>query len=149
MDKTYNLKFHGIELVEKEVGKGDVLPTDIFNFDVRTQSAVDSTRSLIIIFVSVSIRKNSEEKNIAKLTCAFGFQIEEYENIVIVDENKVAKIPSDLENLLKNISISTIRGILFSELSATKLRGAIMPIILADSMKPLSENIIEFSDTTK
>jgi hypothetical protein len=48
----------------------------------------------------------------------------------------------DIENLLKSIAISTMRGIIFSDLRGTILHNAILPLVMADSFKPIKGTLL-------
>jgi hypothetical protein len=134
--KSIGSRIHGIDLLEKLLIRTDVQEKEDFNFDIKMQSALDHNRKLVIVLVDVVIKKSNEATPVAKFATATGFDVVDFDIVFAPVEDKIT-IPIDLENLFKSICISTMRGIIFSELRGTILGGAIMPIIGLDTLKPL------------
>ena len=139
MDKIdYRVKIEWIDIIEKSLYKVQIFEEEVFNFEVITQAIADSSKSAIVTFVIVNIRRMNEANDlVAKIMIAVGFVVENFENAFKKDENNSYPIPIEFENTVKMMSISTMRGIMFSEFRGTRLHKAILPIILADSLKPL------------
>ncbi|MDX2047384.1 MAG: hypothetical protein SFU87_11400 [Chitinophagaceae bacterium] len=144
-DKTYNIRMHGIDIIEKHLFKISIQEADLFKFELKTQSIVNETESLIVTFVIVEIRKESTNELAAKILAGFGFFIKDISSSLERGEDRKYIIPSEFENVLKTISISTMRGLMFSEFRGTPLHGAILPIIRGDSLVPINESIIELA----
>jgi hypothetical protein len=68
--------------------------------------------------------------------------IENFEDTLKKDEDDKYIIPGDLEGMLKQISISTIRGFMFSEFRGTHLHKAILPILLSESLVAVDEESV-------
>ncbi len=143
VQKRYSIKIHGIDIIEKSIFKTKVLEGDVFNFEVKTQTVPDSLQHLIITFISVQVTRIHTTDIFARLLVGIGYLLENFEETIENDEEGKYMIPPDLEGTLKQISISTIRGIMFSEFRGTQLHGAVLPIILSDSFAPVEGNLVE------
>ena len=142
--KTYNIRVDGIEIIEKSLQKGQVEQDEIFNFEIQAQSLVHQERNLIVVITSIEIGKTKTETiSVGKIMSAIGFYVDDLMNVLIKKEEGLYEIPVDLEQLLKTISISTMRGIMFSEFRGTSLHNAILPIIFADTLKQVKGSLID------
>ncbi len=142
MEKIYNYRLHGIDLMEKCLYQ---VPIDIntqFNFTVSTQGAIDNNRKIVVIVVDIILKKLNDTEVVAKFTGALGFELQDFENVLDKSDNGVYLLPDVLENNLKMISISTMRGIIYSELRGTSLNSAILPVVTLDSLRPTNIDII-------
>ncbi len=141
---TYNISIHGIDILEKSIARVQLLPEDQFNFEVKTQIVTEASKKKIVTIVIVDIRKaNPSADHLGKLMVAIEFQFENFENGFTKKVNGVYQIPLPVENLLKTISISTTRGIMYSEFRGTQLHRAFLPIILTDSLMAIEGNLSE------
>ena len=144
MEVTYNIRLDGIQVVEKLLFKANIVDTDQFHFDIKSQSLVDHDKKLIIIVIQVKIFKNQETNQVAQFVIALAYAIQEFDSIVKRDDN-THTIPLELENLLKSITLSTMRGIMFSELRGTHLNNAVLPVVSIDSFKPMEGSLVEIT----
>ena len=138
-NKDYKVRIDGIEIIEKALYIFSAEENDNYKFKVITESVVDRTKKIIVVFVLINVVKEKDvNESIAKLVVAMGFGIEDFEKALKTNKLNVFKIPSELENFLKGIAISTIRGIMYSEFRGTAIHKAILPIILIDSLTAAS-----------
>jgi hypothetical protein len=144
--KAYNIKIHGIELIEKSLYRATLDSPDVFNFQTTLQSLLDHTQQMIVYFVSIEIKNIKSNNLVGKIMAGVGFVIEDFEQVFLKDKKEQYIIPDDLENMLKTISISTMRGIMFSEFRGTQLHKAVLPIIMANSFQPLEGNMLTEAD---
>lgn len=135
-EKIYAYSLQGIDVVEKQLFRISANDSELYTFRVRTQSAVDAEKKLVIVGVEVIIRKVNGENILARFLVAFGFLVPEFDTAIKLNDAKLYVVPNNLEQVLKSISISTMRGIVFSELRGTALHGAIMPVVPLDSLQP-------------
>ncbi|HUZ59239.1 MAG TPA: hypothetical protein VMU83_10690 [Hanamia sp.] len=142
--KNYKIRIDGIDIISKTMYKFQLSENDIFNHQLKTQAVGDENKNLAVVFVQSKINKlNEPTKILAEITIAIGFVIEDFKEVFPMNENGKHIIPSEVENLLKSMSISTLRGIMFSEFRGTLLHKAVLPIILMDSLKPIEGNLFE------
>ena len=143
---NYRYKLGGIDIIEKSLFKYSLKEDVQFNFELKTQSLVDDSKDLIVILVLVGIKKTGEPELLGKILIGFGYIVENLKDTFEKNEKNLYVIPQDFENLLKAISISTTRGIMYSEFRGTYLHTAVLPIIFPDTLKPVAENIVEIVD---
>ena len=134
------LRFIGLHIISKEMVEMPidlVIAAPIFNFDIRVESKVQAEKSLVLSVVHVSIRELNKPLKLANISTVCIFEIEDFINVVIHNEAGLYVIPDQLEALIRPVSISTTRGIIYSEFRGTYLNNAIMPIILMNTFNPI------------
>lgn len=136
---TFTYRLHGINIVEKAIFRSIVQDEDQFNFQVKTQGGIDLTQKIVVIAIAVVIKKINAEEMLAKFLIVFGYEVANMEEVFEKGKDGQLTIPVEFENVLKAISLSTTRGIIFSELRGTALHNAVLPIIFIDSLKPEPE----------
>lgn len=135
---SYTIRFHRIDIIEKHIFRNVVEEKIQLDFNVKTQPLADENEKVIIIVIAVAIRKSIDQTNLASIVCGFLYQIENFEETFSKrDDNNKIIIPPELESLLKSLSISTMRGIMYSEFRGTQLHSALLPIIPMDTLKKM------------
>ena len=88
------------------------------------------------------INEASKKYELAKFRIAFLFEIEDFENVIKLNDQNIYIVPHHFENIFKPVAISTARGIIYSEFRGTYLQGAIMPVIFMNTLveEPINEN---------
>ncbi|MEO7923129.1 MAG: hypothetical protein ABIR30_05580 [Chitinophagaceae bacterium] len=144
MADNIQFRIDNIDVIEKRINRNKITTEGFFNFEVKTQSAVDESKELVVIFVSVGITKvDIPEILLADFLIGIGFKVLDFSTVFNKSENGKIVIPLDFENGLKTIAISTMRGIIFSNVAGTYLQGAVLPIIFAQTLKPAKGNLID------
>ena len=138
-ESKYLIKFTGIDLVCKELAERppEMEPLPIFNFEIKVENKVQASHNLVLTLVYITITEAGKPAILAKLTSNCVFQIENFKDVITLQENGLFHIPNNLDAILRPVAISTTRGILYSEFRGTYLHGAIMPIIFMDTLKQL------------
>lgn len=142
-EKKFTYRIDGIDIIEKSIFRSNIKDGEVQNFEIKTQTLVDDSKDLIIILVQVKVKKAEEPNEIAKVIIGVGFNIENFKNVFEKNEKDLYIIPPNFENMLKTISISTMRGVMYSEFRGTYLHTSILPIVMTDSLVPVKENIID------
>jgi hypothetical protein len=135
MEQTnYSIKFYGIEIVEKFLSKpiniGIPSQIDEFIFNIGVKVTTDPNSELIVIYINVNITKDGEEGLLGAISVGCSFKIEHFNQFILANEEGILTIPEKLEIPLRAMSLSTARGVLFSEFKGTFLHNAILPIVL-------------------
>lgn len=145
MEQTnYKIKIEGVDLLSKNLFHLPIDNTNMFNHQLKTQAVGDSIKNIVIVFLQVRISSISEPVTLlGEINIAMRFGIENFKEAFPKNEQDKYLIPIEVENLLKSISISTLRGIMYSEFRGTLLHNAILPIILMDSLQPTEGNLFE------
>jgi hypothetical protein len=130
MDISQNINFRlkNIEIAQSSLTAIDyALPDDvIFKFNINIAHLVNIDQNLIVIKPIVAIFLEEEQSVLANLSVNLVFEIEDLASFAI---EKEVKLPSDIVIAMNSISISTLRGIMFSTLKGTYLHNAILPVI--------------------
>lgn len=142
--KNYKIRIEGVDLLNKSLNNLPIPINGLFNHQLKTQAIGDEKKNLVIVFIQVKISNIEEPVNLlGEINIAIRFGIENFKEDFPKDESGKYLIPFEVENLLKSISISTLRGIMFSEFRGTVLHNAILPVILMDSLKPTEGNLVD------
>jgi len=134
-------QLRGVELHELTIQKplpGAAPPVN-FNFEINVQANVDSNKKLVINTTKVKIKGDKPDTVLGSITCACSFSVAIFEEVVTMKSETLAEINQGFTETLNSISISTTRGVMFSELKGTMLHFAFLPII---DIKSLSQAII-------
>lgn len=127
-DVKFQLK--GIELLDVHVDypkmplKG--LVTFKFNINVEIKIINETRRVVEIVSVDIFDNKSVNRFGFIKIGCEYG--IENFDSFINAETNK-ADFPKQFITIINSISISTVRGVMFSQFRGTFLHGAILPII--------------------
>lgn len=128
-----HIKIQTIELLSKSMSQRPASFEDVpseFSFDIHANTSLNPKGKLIITVVDVTIREKDNEQHFAHFKVGLGFEIGNFESVIVQKDHSIYDIPSDLDVLVKTVAISTTRGIIFSELRGTYLYNAILPVIL-------------------
>jgi hypothetical protein len=99
-----------------------------FHYNLNLEQKIIEEKSMVIVTTSVGILHEDKETMLAKVKVNFAFNILNIEK-VMVKENENLRLPKEIDTVLNSISISTVRGIMFSLFRGTLLHGAILPIV--------------------
>ncbi len=132
-NKDFNIDLHlkSIELLKCTLSlppTKDIL-LNKFNFNINIESKADSISKMLFVIVSVEI--NSEDQNhlLGSLSASCIYEISNFDENIKIEESGRINMPQQLTDILNSISISTIRGVMFSTFKGTFLHNAILPII--------------------
>src|SRR5205809_164950 len=109
--KNFNIRFDRVELLAKALNNIRVEPEDVFSFEVKTRSSIKKEERLIVTVVDVIIKKAAGNETAASFSAACGFIVENFQDAFA---KKGTVLPKELDDLFKTISISTMRGIIYS-----------------------------------
>jgi hypothetical protein len=133
-----NYRIIGIDIVDKSMS---AVPKDLkggdvqFFFDIRVEVKVSVENKLVVPFVHIKVREGESNLALATIGVSCHFEIQDFEAHIKLNEAGLYAIPPILETSLKQIAISTARGVLYSELKGTYLNNAVLPIISVASLK--------------
>ena len=127
-EKNSSFRLKNIEFLESSiVGIDYTISTDaIFKFNINIQHIVNVDENWIAIKPNVEIFTEKSDFILGKLSSSLIFEFENLSSHVV---EKELKLPSDIIIAMNSISISTIRGIMFSTFKGTYLHNAFLPVI--------------------
>ncbi|WP_367769050.1 hypothetical protein AB3G33_10430 [Flavobacterium sp. WC2421] len=132
MEEQKNISFRlkNIELSQSSLSVvSDSITNDtIFKFNINIEHLVNLNENVIAIkpIVEIFIEENNNKTILGGLSASLIFEFENLPSFVIDNE---VKLPTDIIIAINSISISTIRGIMFSTFKGTYLHNAFLPII--------------------
>jgi hypothetical protein len=132
-EQTVNIQFKAVEILSKTLlARPENLTTapDKFNFNIKVDSKVNPNEKLLITTVEIRVIEFEKENVFATLQVGCAFQVENFAETILQEGKGKYNIPSHLDAFIRNISISTARGVLFSEFRGTYLYNAILPLVV-------------------
>lgn len=132
-EKAYNIKFVGIELLSKSIVQQPHLlkekETFTFNFLVEVKLDPSKKQAAAISTVTIFLveEKTTLEVAIFKILCVFEFP--DFDSVFTKMDDQKYSMPLEIEILLKATGVSTIRGVIASEVRGTYLHEAVLPLI--------------------
>lgn len=130
MEKEQNISFRlkNIELLQSSLAAIDYAITNetIFKFNINIEHLVNVNENYIAIKPNVEIFTEENDFVLGKLSSSLIFEFENLNSYVVDNE---VKLPTDIIVAINSISISTIRGIMFSTFKGTYLHNAFLPVI--------------------
>lgn len=139
-NEPIGFRFSGIQILSKNYSSA---PTDFdqsngMSFTVLVETRTDEAKKVIspIVYVKILYGVDADvEKPIelASFGVAYYFEINDFEKVIVKNEENAFIIPQQLDLTIKPAVISTTRGIIYSELRGTYLHNAIMPIVFMDN----------------
>lgn len=137
-NESIEFKFVAIQTNSKSLKRLSSNKVDVeFNFVLTVSGKVEDTRGLVIMNVVVVIKDQEfPDDHLAEFDVDCVFEISDFKKHIKLNEQGLYVIPALLDTIFKPVSISTVRGIIHSELKGTYLSRAIMPVIFMDSLQP-------------
>lgn len=137
MGQEINFIFKDIQIASKQMfaPSANHVASSKYVFNIKVETKVLAEDKIVLIFVHVTMSEQSSMAEAAKLTMICVFELPEYENHIILQENGSYFVPPYLDELLRTVSVSTARGILYSELRGTYLSTQIMPVVYLKDFK--------------
>jgi hypothetical protein len=128
---NYQIQLKNIEILKCSIEMpGNIQEINgLFNFNINIESKADANKNLIFVLVHITVVNDNKLVTLANLSVSCIYEINNFNELVKIDENGKMNIPQNLIETLNIISISTTRGVMFSSFKGTFLHNAILPII--------------------
>ena len=129
-DKPIRYQLKGIELLDCSLNhpKKHIPARMIFNFDIKLEHKIISDNNLIAVALTVDINDEQKSNKLGSIMASCIFEIPELK--IYIDKNSnLPKLPEPFLTTINSISISTVRGVMFSQFRGTFLHNAILPVI--------------------
>lgn len=132
MSKDQQLKFQirGIEILDVNLIHPNIpIPSEtIFHFNLHLEHRVNIESNLVIVTASIDVIHEDKTTKLAFLKASCIFEVTNLHDF-INEPDKAVVFPDEILVSFNSVSISTIRGIMFSQFKGTFLHSAILPII--------------------
>lgn len=138
------LKFKNVEVISLNMTPRpkNWVTGNPYEFDLKIESQVNPDHKLIIILSDIKIREYKTDNVLASIVVACMFEAENFSESVIKRKDGIFQIPTDTDVVIKTMSVSTVRGIMFSEFRGTYLYEAILPIIIIPAAQIKPEQVV-------
>lgn len=126
-----DLQIKSIELLKSSITMLTTSDVSLvnFNFNIKLESKADKINKILFVIVSVEITSADLNHHLGSLTVSCIYNIPNFNEVVKIEEGGKLNIPDEVADILNSISISTVRGIMFSSFRGTFLHNAFLPII--------------------
>lgn len=130
-EKAILYQLRNIEIINLFIGpKPSAFKGDLFHFDIKAEAKVLPDKKIVFMLISIVTKHGENPEPLGIIETALAFEIENFSESILLEKNENTYIiPENLEILLRTISISTTRGIMYSHFKGTYLHKAILPII--------------------
>jgi len=138
--EKFAFQLKAIEILDSTLNHpGSLLPeSTIFHFDLKIEQKVNIEEKVLFVINNVDILNENRDFKLGsvKVGCAFGL-----ENLMDFVDSKMNTInlPDQIAMMLNSITLSTTRGVMFSQFKGTFLHHAYLPIIDPKSFIPQVE----------
>ncbi len=129
-DKSVRFKLMGIELLDfcLNYPKQQMPAQMVFNFDIKLEHKIPADNNLIAVVVTVDIKDESRTKDLGSLMASCIYDVPDIKDY-LDNKLKVPKFPDLFITTVNSITISTVRGLMFSQFRGTFLQNALLPVI--------------------
>jgi|GEM_PF-605159 len=120
----------GIDIIEITLKLPDVNvePVTAYNFNAGIETRLNPTQNAIIVLISIQINSEDLKTNFAYIKTGCQYKISNFHELINSTPNVAPLIPPPLLDVLNSISLSTTRGIMYSQFKGTFLHNAMLPI---------------------
>lgn len=144
------IRFKSIEILSKTLNlrpQGD-FNDEAFHFDLNGQLHLEPSIKTIFSTLHIKIRQFNKNEILGSLSVVSEFIIDNFDEVIEKIDDKYL-IPAELEVLVKTMSTSTARGVLFSEFKGTYLHKAVLPIILMPSASKAKDEKVQTENSNQ
>ena len=132
MEKNKEIKFQlkGIELLDVQLNHPQKpLPKQItFHFDITLEHRINAENKLVIVICNIKVVNENKSATLGSLKASCIYNVVNIADFIEPDQKQV-NFPKDIITTFNSITVSTVRGIMFSQFRGTFLHNAYLPII--------------------
>lgn len=136
--KDIHFQLRAIEILDCSIKypSEDKLRTNQFNFNINIEHKINKEKKMVFVITSVNIFHEDKETNLGSLKASCNFEIPDFDEFVVIDQPDKINFPKNIIDTLNSISLSTTRGIMYSQFKGTFLHNAVLPVINPKAFKP-------------
>jgi len=132
MDRNQEISFQlkGIELLDVQLNHPQKpLPAQTtFHFNINLEHRINAENKLVIVICTINVIHEDKTTNLGSLKASCIFEVENMQDFTLQDKNRI-QFHEGILTTFNSISISTVRGIMFSQFKGTFLHNAHLPVI--------------------
>lgn len=125
-----NFQIKGIELLEMNL-KHPQIPLELertYNFNINIEQRINNEEKLVIVVTSVDLIHEEDQQCHASIKTSCIFLIENFKDFIVANTNQV-NLPDQFVVTLNSISLSTTRGMMFTNFKGTFMHNVFLPIV--------------------
>ena len=125
-----NFQLKNIELIETCINapKKQLAEDTVFQFDINLEHRISIDGDIVFVICSISVLDETKDQVFGKIKAGCIYEVKNLSQFLVA-KTKKHTLPEPLIITLNSISISTIRGVMFSFFRGTYLHNAVLPII--------------------
>lgn len=134
---VFEFKLTAVELLEFSLTFNERLITDLklFHYNINIEHRIVEESKLVMVIMHVSVLHEDQESILATVKASCVYEVTNIEEIIKKQGNNLS-ILEGASTIVNSITISTVRGIMFSLFRGTILHNAILPVIEPKSLIP-------------
>jgi hypothetical protein len=138
--KKINFQIRGIEISDVRLShpENDLPQATRYNFEINLKHKIVGEDNLIIVAPTITIIYDTDQEIHGSITVNYFFQVENLGHFKKPESDKY-DLPDDFIATLNSISISTTRGIMFSQFKGTFLHNTVLPVVNPGDFKNESD----------
>jgi hypothetical protein len=125
---TFSIK--GVDLLEFWFNQPKAQGADVkvYHYDILIEHQVNNEHNILLVVTCVELFNEARDFNFGAIKVGCAFELDDLKKYF---DNKTKKyiIPKGIIEVLNSVSLSTTRGVMFSQLRGTYLHNAVLPII--------------------
>lgn len=135
--KHVRFQLRGIEILDFSFihPKQPIPPQMAFNFDIKLEHKIPSDNRLIAVVVTVDVREENKPDKLGSLMASCVYEVPDINDYIDKNTN-LPKFPELFMTTINSVTISTVRGIMFSQFRGTFLHNAVLPVVDPKSFVP-------------
>jgi hypothetical protein len=134
--KQIGFKLLAIELLDFSLNFQEkaIIPFKTYHFNLRVEQRIIEDKKMVIVTLHVAVLHEDQETILATVRASCIFEIFNFEALERNVDGNIS-LPEQTNISLNSITISTMRGIMFSLFRGTYLHNAFLPIVDPTSLK--------------
>ena len=139
MDKKINIQYQikSIELVGLSITPPKDLSakTKTYQYNINIEHRIVPDKKWFLVMVTINILDDANNIKLGHVKVVVNFAINNFDDFLDASDKTKINLPEEMITVFNSISISTTRGIMFSQFRGTYLHNAILPIVDPKSFK--------------
>lgn len=129
-EKPVSFQIKGIELLDFCFNhpKKLISAQMVFNFDIKIEHKILAENNVIAVVITIDMHNDQKEMKLGSLMVSCIFEIPDLKEFIDAKSN-MPELPENFLTIINSISLSTVRGVMFSQFRGTYLHSAILPVV--------------------
>ncbi|MEP6792872.1 MAG: hypothetical protein ABJB16_00985 [Saprospiraceae bacterium] len=121
----------GIELLHSSLVSPPAISPDLtdLTYHIKFDYQIDKDKKLVFIIVNIRIDTFPAEAEVGKLIVSHIYEIADFDHVIDIKEGDKFSLPQELTTILNDISLSTTRGVMYTNYKGTFLHHALLPVV--------------------